>query len=114
MNWWTKIRDFFESVWKELKRVSWPTKKEVYGTTLGATSSTLGQGRFTAYLNNGVADALVTLKNETLWFKFYPDRYASPYILAQGKLGIARTFPAGDAIQAACTISAASAGIEVS
>ncbi len=34
MNWWTKVRDFFESVWKELKRVSWPTKKEVYGTTL--------------------------------------------------------------------------------
>ena len=87
---------------------------QVYGTTLGATSSTLGQGSFTAYLNNGVADALVTLKNETLWFKFYPDRYASPYLLAQGKLGIARTFPAGDAIQAACTISAASAGIEVS
>jgi preprotein translocase subunit SecE len=34
VNWWTKIRDFFESVWKELKRVSWPTRKEVYGTTL--------------------------------------------------------------------------------
>jgi preprotein translocase subunit SecE len=34
VNWWTKVRDFFESVWKELKRVSWPTKKEVYGTTL--------------------------------------------------------------------------------
>jgi uncharacterized protein RhaS with RHS repeats len=86
---------------------------QVYGTTLGATSSTLGQGSFTAYLTNGVADALVTLKNETLWFKFYPDRYASPYILAQGKLGISRTFPAGDSIQAACTISAASAGLEV-
>ncbi|MBP8101488.1 MAG: hypothetical protein KAY54_06330 [Burkholderiaceae bacterium] len=87
---------------------------QVYGTTLGATSSTLGQGAFTAYLANGVADALVTLKNETLWFKFFPDRYATPYILAQGKLGIARTFPAGDSIQAACTISAASAAVEVS
>ncbi|MBP8100973.1 MAG: hypothetical protein KAY54_03730 [Burkholderiaceae bacterium] len=87
---------------------------QVYGTTLGATSSTLGQGAFTAYLANGVADALVVLKNETLWFKFFPDRYATPYILAQGKLGIARTFPAGDSIQAACTISAASAAVEVS
>ncbi len=87
---------------------------QVYGTTLGATSSTLGQGAFTAYLANGVADALVTLKNETLWFKFFPDRYATLYILAQGKLGIARTFPAGDSIQAACTISAASAAVEVS
>jgi hypothetical protein len=87
---------------------------QVYGTTLGSSSSSLAQGTFTAYLNNGVSDALVLLKNATLWFKFFPDRYATPYILAQGKLGIARTFPAGDSIQAACTISAASASTEVS
>ena len=86
---------------------------QVYGTTLGATASTLGQGSFTAFLSNGVSDALVTLKNETLWFKFFPDRYASPYILCQGKLGIARTFPAADSLQAACTISASAAATEV-
>lgn len=86
---------------------------QVYGATLGSSSSTLGQGSFTAYLNNGVADALVSLKNATLWFRFYPDRYASPYLLCQGKLGIARTFPAGDSIQAACTISATEAAAEV-
>jgi hypothetical protein len=86
---------------------------QVYGTTLGATSSTLGQGSFTAYLTDGISDALVALKNSTLWFKFFADRYATPYILCQGKLGIARTFPAGDTIQAACTISAAAAGVEV-
>lgn len=87
---------------------------QVYGTTLGATSASLGQGGFTAYLENGVSDALVGLKNSLLWFKFFPDRYASPYLLTQGTLGIARTFPAGDNIQAACTISAAKAAIEVS
>jgi hypothetical protein len=86
---------------------------QVYGTTIGSTSSTLGQGSFTAYLSNGVSDPLVQLKNETLWFRFYPDRYASPYILAQGKLGISRTFPAGDQIQAACTVSASAAALEV-
>lgn len=86
---------------------------QVYGTTLGSTSSTLGQGSFTAYLQDGVADALVTLKNETLWFKFYPDRYKSPYLLTQGKLGISRTFPAGDVMQASCTISASEAATEV-
>jgi hypothetical protein len=48
-----------------------------------------------------------------LWFKFYPDRYKSSYLLTQGKLGISRTFPAGDNIQAACTISASAAGTEV-
>jgi len=86
---------------------------QVYGTTLGSTSSTLGQGSFTAYLSNGVSDALVQLKNQTLWFKFFPDRYASPYLLAQGKLGVSRTFPAGDSIQAACTISASAPAVEV-
>ncbi len=87
---------------------------QVYGTTLGSTASTLGQGSFTAYLQDGVSDALVTLKNENLWFKFYPDRYRSPYLLTQGKLGINRTFPAGDNMQAACTISASEAATEVS
>ena len=86
---------------------------QVYGTTLGSTSSTLGQGSFTAYLQDGVSDGLVTLKNEILWFKFYPDRYKTPYLLTQGKLGISRTVPAGDTLQAACTISASSAAVEV-
>ncbi len=85
----------------------------IYGTTLGSASSTLGQGAFVAYLNDGVSDALVSLKNQILWFKFFPDRYASPYLLTQGKLGISRTFPAGDSIQAACTISSSAAAREV-
>jgi len=88
------------------------TSTQVYGATLGSTSSSLGQGSFTARLQDGVTDGLVSLKNEFLWFKFYPDRYGSSYILAQGKLGVARTFPAGDSIQAACTISAESDSVE--
>jgi len=55
----------------------------------------------------------VTLKNEYLWFRFYPDRYNSAYMLTQGKLGISRTWPAGDNINAACTISATEAAVEV-
>jgi hypothetical protein len=86
---------------------------QVYGSTLGSSSSSLGQATFTAYLNDGIGDALVSLKNETLWFKFYPDRYKTAYMLTQGKLGISRTFPAGDNIQASCTISAESASTEV-
>lgn len=86
---------------------------QIYGGNIGSTSSTLNQGSFTAFLNNGVNDALVTLKGETLWFKFFPDRYQSPYTLCQGKLGIARSFGPADNIQAACTISADQAGVEV-
>jgi hypothetical protein len=89
------------------------TSTQVYGTTIGNASSTLNQGNFVCYLQNGVSDPVVTLKNEVLWFKFYPDRYASSYLLCQGKLGINRTFPAGDSIQAACTISATDQSVEV-
>jgi len=84
----------------------------IYGTTLGASSASLGQGGFTAYVQDGVTDPLVALKNETLWFRFYPDKYKTPHLLCQGKLGIARTWPAGDNQQAACTISAQSEGVE--
>jgi len=89
------------------------SSKQIYSGTLGSSSSSLGQGAFTAYLQDGIGDPLVTLKNEFLWFKFYPDRYKTPYLLTQGKLGISRTFPAGDNIQAACTISAEAAAVEV-
>jgi preprotein translocase subunit SecE len=54
VTWWTKIREFFESVWKELKRVSWPTRKEVYGTTLVVVVTIL---IFAAYL--GVVDLVL-------------------------------------------------------
>lgn len=86
---------------------------QIYGTTLGSTSSTLNQSTFTAYLNDGISDGLVKLKNEILWFKFFPNKFQNGYILEQGKFGISRTFPAGDEIQASCTISPESAGVEV-
>lgn len=90
------------------------TSTQVYGSTIGSSTSTLNQGSFTAYLEDGVTDPLVGVKNQILWFKHFPDRTKSPYVICQGKLGIARTWPAGDSIQAACTISAESAGAEVS
>jgi len=82
------------------------SSKQVYGNTLGASSSSLGQGSFTFYPVDGVTDNLIKLKDETLWFKFMPSRYKDAYVICQGKLGISRTFPAGDNIAVACTISA--------
>lgn len=79
---------------------------QVYGgENVGASSSSLGQGSFNAMLSNGVGDALVSEKNEIVTVKFFPDENKSPYILTQGKLGIARTFPVNNQIQASCTIS---------
>lgn len=88
---------------------------QLYGRTIGSTSSSLNQSTFNNFMEDGVSDPLVTLKDEILWFKFLPSRYeTSKYLLTQGKLGISRTFPAGDQIQSSCTISAEEATNEVS
>lgn len=86
---------------------------QVYGGTVGASSSSLGQGSFKAFLKDGITESFMALKDDTLFFKFFPDRNKAPYLICQGKLGIARTYPAGDNIQAACTISATEAALEV-
>lgn len=86
----------------------------IYGGAVGASSSSLNAGSFTAYLNDGIADSIIALKGSNLWFKFFPDRAATTkYLLCQGKLGITRSFPADNAIQAACTITGSDAALEV-
>jgi hypothetical protein len=85
----------------------------VYGGAVGASSESLGQGSFRAFLKDGVSDALVGLKNQILFFKLFPDRNKAAYLLTQGKLGISRTFPASDNIAAVCTISATEKTVEV-
>lgn len=90
------------------------SSEQIYGGTIGSSSQSLGQGSFTAFLNDGINDPLVQLKDENLWFWFYPDRAKSAHLACQGYLGIARTFPAGAQIQASCTISAESAAQGVS
>ncbi len=90
------------------------TSKQIYSQTLGSSSASLNQGSFTAYLEDGISDGLLGLKNDNLFFKFFQNKLNStPYILAQGKFGISRTFPAGDQITAACTISAEETAVEV-
>lgn len=85
---------------------------QIYGRVMGKTTSSLGQGKFTAYLSDGVTDPLIALKGSVLWFKFFPDKHKTPYILTQGKLGISRVFPAADSIKADCSVSAEEAGKE--
>jgi len=87
---------------------------QVYGGTVGASSTSLGQGSFKTFLKDGVSESFIGLKDEVLFFKFFPDRNKAPYLICNGKLGIARSFPAGDNISAACTISATEAAKEAS
>jgi hypothetical protein len=85
----------------------------IYGGTIGATSQTLGQGSFTAFLKDGITDQLAKLEGENLWFRFYPDKYKAPYLLDQGKLGVTISYPASDNISASCTINAETAATKV-
>lgn len=89
------------------------SSKQVYRKTLGSKTSSLGQGSFTVYLEDGISDPFLDMKDEEIWFKFYTDPAEDPYILARGHLGISRSFPAGDQISAACTISAEEAAYDV-
>lgn len=79
---------------------------QVYQQTIGSRSSSIGQGSFTAYLKTGYNDAVLRLKESILWFKFFPDKYKTGYVLCQGKLGVTRTYPADGSMVANCTISA--------
>jgi len=87
---------------------------QYYNGTIGSRSKTLGQGQFTALLSDGVTDALVADKDEVLTVKFFPNRNATPYVLTQGAIGLARTFPVDGQIQATVTISAETESAEFS
>lgn len=82
------------------------SSKQVYGRTKGSKASSINQGTFSFEMVNGVSDAVLNYTDDILWFRFYQDRLETPYILAQGTLGVQQTFPAGENIVAACTISA--------
>lgn len=82
------------------------TSQQYYRGTIGSVSSTIGQGGFTALLDDGVTDSLVAEKDAKLTVRFYPNINASPYVLTQGLLGLTRTYPADGQIQASVTITA--------
>ena len=85
----------------------------VYGGAIGSASSSLGQGSFKVFLQDGVTDPFLGYKNQKMWVKFLPHRLRTAHLLAQGILGISRTFPSGDSIQADCTLTADGPAIEM-
>jgi len=90
------------------------SSQQVYSGTIGSSSSSLNQGSFTYYGQDGITDPLAALKNQKLIFRFYPDQYKSPYLLCQGKLGVTRAFPADGSITLSCTVSASVTSVEMS
>lgn len=86
--------------------------EQVYGDTVGTSSASLGQGSFTAILKDGITDDIIGKKDQILFFRFYQDKFKTPHILTQGKLGLGRTFAASDNPKVSCTISATSQSVE--
>ena len=41
MNQFKRLKQFLHEVWAELKKTTWPNKKEVYGTTLVVITTVL-------------------------------------------------------------------------
>lgn len=78
---------------------------QFYNGSIGSKSTSLGQGGFTALLDDGVNDALVQNKDKTLTVKFFPDRNKPAYIMTQGTLSLSRTFPVANQNQATVSIS---------
>uniref|UniRef100_A0A6M3J5A3 Uncharacterized protein n=1 Tax=viral metagenome TaxID=1070528 RepID=A0A6M3J5A3_9ZZZZ len=86
---------------------------QVYGRTVASRSASLGQGSFSTIMSDGISDGIIAQVDKNIFFRFYQDRLKAPYIICQGQLGITRSFPAGDSISAACTISAGAVSKDV-
>jgi len=86
--------------------------EEYYGQAVGSKSTSLGSGGFTAKVS-GLNDALLSMESESLFFKFFPDRLADPYVLCQGYLSIDETFETDGSIVVDCTIAAELSGERV-
>ena len=81
------------------------SSEQVYSATIGSSSSSLGQGSFTAILKDGITDPILKLSGQNVMIKYYQDRNKTPHILTQGVIGVSRTFGASDNPKVSITIS---------
>lgn len=83
-----------------------------YDGAEGTVSFSLGQCSFEASLNDGITDAILSQKNQTIWIKFKQDRNKTPYQLTLGKLSVGRTYSVGARPSTKFTLSASSASVD--
>ena len=79
---------------------------QYYNGSIGSASRSLGAGGFTALMTDNISDALINEQDKTITVKYWPDRNKNPYVLTQGEIGIARTFPVSDQNRVVATIAA--------
>jgi len=83
---------------------------QIYGGTggskfIGSSSESIGAGSFTAYLENGITDELVTLSGERLLVKFMQNANKSPYCLTDGVMTLTNANPVETDVTASVTIN---------
>jgi preprotein translocase subunit SecE len=53
--WWPTARDFFRDAWSEMKKVSWPARGEVTGTTVVVIIACFLFGFYLFVVDSGLA-----------------------------------------------------------
>jgi len=77
---------------------------QIYGSTIGGRTANLNAGGFTAYLEDGHTDNLISAKGQERWVKFRQDRLLAPHQLTLATISIARSYPADNQVQAAVSL----------
>lgn len=93
------------------EKTSSTSSAQVYDDVVATESKSLSQSAFTAILNDGVTDSILSKEGQTLWFRFKPNKLKTANILTQGKVSFSRTFSASDHPKVSIKISATSASI---
>jgi len=72
------------------------TSKDTYDGPIGSSSASLNQASFSAILDDGMSDPILSLEGQTVLFEFRQDRdKLLPKQITQGILGVQVSFPAG-------------------
>lgn len=82
------------------------SSEQHYGGTQGFSKTDLQSGGFKALLKDGVSDHIVTLREQHLWFKFFPDCASTRGLMCEGVMGVDVEYPVTGPIKGTFTISA--------
>lgn len=98
--------------WVPAETSNTTNSESYYDGEVGSVSSSLGQAGFTAALQSGVTDGILSKIGQKLIFRFKPSRSGSAYQLTQGVLGVARTFGVKSSPQGSFTVSPEQASVD--
>lgn len=86
-----------------------------YDQVIARSGSSIGQATFTAAMNDGTSDGILSKLGQSLLFRFKPNKNSSTiYQITQGILAVSTTFGVKAAPQGSFTISPSQATVRVS